>query len=148
MECIITLIDADPLKIATQWLALLFQSMEVPVAIICTCIPTLGPVGQQIRSSSLGISLRSLIYRTSRSFTSGSGSSSRKPHGPLGERRNCDFERLDQSSDFAGARKLGKVDASAEAVPMETFATPAVGETARGGQLGIVKTREWEVRRH
>ncbi|KAH8773849.1 hypothetical protein F5883DRAFT_28491 [Diaporthe sp. PMI_573] len=80
MACIITLIDGDPTQVDTQWMALLFQNSEVPIAIICTCVPTLSPVWQAITDSRLGSSIRSLL-----GGSSPYGSGSRQQWAHVGE---------------------------------------------------------------
>lgn len=77
MACIITLIDGEPTQVDTQWLALLFQNTEVPIAIICTCVPTLSPVWQASTDSRFGSSIRSLLGGSS---SYGSGSRQQRAH--------------------------------------------------------------------
>jgi hypothetical protein len=50
-----------------MWLPLIYHFVEVPVAIICCCIPALPPVIEKVKLSSFGSYARNMFSRGSRS---------------------------------------------------------------------------------
>ena len=46
-----------------MWLPLIYHCMEIPVAIICCCIPTLAPVIEKFKLSPFGAYFRNLFSR-------------------------------------------------------------------------------------
>ena len=59
-----------------MWLSLIYHFVEVPVAVICCCMPALPPVIDKVKMSSLGSYTRSVFSKGSKSSLGNSKKSS------------------------------------------------------------------------
>jgi hypothetical protein len=92
----ISLIHGDPHDITgTIWQSILFQSLEVPVGIICICVPTFPVLGAKLSDSKLGSLMKSML--SSAGITSSGGSSGRKSDGSKEQTsKSSNFKRIEE----------------------------------------------------
>jgi hypothetical protein len=97
LECVVKILPnslGNPTY--SLWQALLFQFTEVPVGIICICVPTFRPVARAISQSKYGSYVVSLVstwsasvtrlYGQSKGSSKGSGTNNSKPSSSHAER--------------------------------------------------------------
>jgi len=106
----------------SMWFTLLLQAMEIPLGVICTCIPTLSPVWIATKDSRVGSLARRLLSTISGTRSGGSGSDTGFTNSQNGTVfYNSDgMNRLDQSyKTQAGAAYSANTNSSREEYPLK-----------------------------
>ena len=127
------------------WPTVLMQTIELPVGIICCCIPTLAPVWKQVSPTLTSIAQR-LLSRSRGS--SGGGSQSGRNSKP-----NLHGDDTSLSRGLVSSQKFHRLNDSSSAVaesgkrrdPYEIELSQMEPESAGDG---ISVTREWTVNRN
>ncbi|KAF2246840.1 hypothetical protein BU26DRAFT_567180 [Trematosphaeria pertusa] len=117
--CVIDLTGIPPQDVTDySWFGILLQTLELPIGIICCCVPSLKPVMVELAPKLNSMANRLLSYaRSSRSTINKSYGS--RSGGNSGNESVTGFARLDDSSSQVGERGLGnKTVAHAEEVEL------------------------------
>jgi len=154
LDCIIHIFNtADVTKSA--WLAQLFQNLEIPVGIICVCVPTMSPIWQQLRKLRFG----SMAYNflSSRSRSNRNGSSGRDGKDGISKRNGestgssqGQFQRLEQSLGGNKGVSFSKIERSnSDEIPLHELSGSVGLESSAQLQeasgMEIHKTQQWQV---
>ncbi len=98
LDCIIHLSPTQKIDLTlSTWLAELFQGIEVPLGIICICVPTLAPVWSQITQSRIG-SLVKQMFSSAMGSGGASGSSGNRIKGFSGSKESS--SKMSRSKNF------------------------------------------------
>jgi len=99
MQCMIELIHGYQRNPTLgDWESVLYQSLEVPLGIICVCVPTFPALGTKISSSRFGSYVKSWLSSAGLSSKKSSASSSKEVSGASNTTTNSkNFQRLADS---------------------------------------------------
>ncbi|RWA09819.1 hypothetical protein EKO27_g5295 [Xylaria grammica] len=121
------------------WLTILFQTVELPIGIICCCVPSLKPVMGEITAPFNSLASRLLSYSRRTDGQAGSNVyTSWSQSGDAGTDSKSQFVRLDSSFAHVG-REGVQHDASAQAEEYE-LSRPSDNEPKDSNAINVSQT--------